>query len=109
MYILMCGTGIGFSVERQYICDLSIVSEEFYDSPTVLTVNDSKVGWSAAYRELISLLYVGQVPKWNLDKVRAAGTWAGAERGRTFCRQITNGGSRESRSLSTLAELDFVL
>jgi len=73
MYMLMCGTGVGFSVERQYISKMPEVAEEMYDSATTIVVNDSKIGWSASFRELIHLLYSGQVPKWDLSKIRAAG------------------------------------
>lgn len=73
MYILMCGTGVGFSVERQYVSKMPEVAEEFHESDTVIHVKDSRIGWSAALRELISLLYNGQIPKWNLDKIRPAG------------------------------------
>lgn len=73
MYILMCGTGVGFSVERQYVNKLPEVAESFHDSDTVIHVKDSRIGWSAALRELISLLYNGQIPKWNMDKIREAG------------------------------------
>lgn len=73
MYILMCGTGVGFSVERQYIAQLPVVAEEFYETDTTIVVHDSKIGWAKAFRELISLLYSGQVPKWDLTKLRPAG------------------------------------
>lgn len=73
LYILMNGTGCGFSVERQYVNQLPTVAESFHDSETVLRVSDSKIGWAVALRELISLLYAGQIPKWDLSKVRPAG------------------------------------
>lgn len=73
MYILMCGTGAGFSVERQYINKLPEVSEDFHDTETIIHVADSKIGWAKAYRELITMLYSGQVPKWDLSRVRASG------------------------------------
>ena len=73
MYILMCGTGVGFSVERQYISKLPEVAEEFHDTDTVIHVADSKIGWAKAYRELIAMLFSGQVPKWDVSGVRAAG------------------------------------
>src|SRR5690606_3192893 len=73
MYILMCGTGVGFSVERQYINKLPEVAEEMYGTDTVINVADSKIGWAKAFRELISLLYVGQVPQWDVSNVRPAG------------------------------------
>ena len=73
MYVLMCGTGVGFSVERQYISKLPEVAEEFHETDTVIHVADSKIGWAKAYRELISLLYSGQLPKWDVSGVRPAG------------------------------------
>lgn len=90
LYILMCGTGMGFSVERQYIAKLPIVGanikigadsrlsiETADDLETVdhtIVVRDSKGGWATAYRDLISHLYAGQIPKWDVSKVRPAGT-----------------------------------
>ena len=73
MYVLMCGTGVGFSVERQFVSKLPEVSEDFHDTDTVIHVADSKIGWAKAYRELISMLYAGQIPQWDMSKVRAAG------------------------------------
>lgn len=73
LYILMCGTGVGFSVEREFISKLPTVAEEFHDSPTTITVADSKIGWATAFRELISLLYSGRIPTWDLSKLRPAG------------------------------------
>jgi ribonucleoside-diphosphate reductase alpha chain len=73
MYILLCGTGVGFSVERQYIAKLPVVADSFHDTDTVIKVADSKIGWAKAFRELVSLLYAGQVPQWDVSKVRPAG------------------------------------
>ena len=73
LYILMCGTGVGFSVERQYVSQLPIVAEEMHETDTPIIVKDSKIGWATAYKELISLLYNGAIPKWNVSKVRPAG------------------------------------
>lgn len=73
MYVLMCGTGVGFSVERQYIQKLPEVAEEFYETDTVVHVADSKIGWAKSFRELIAMLYTGQVPKWDMSSVRPAG------------------------------------
>ena len=72
VYVLMCGTGLGYSVERQFINQLPEVPKQ-NDTDTVINVKDSKIGWAAAYRELVSLLYAGQVPKWDLSKIRPAG------------------------------------
>lgn len=73
MYVLMCGTGVGFSVERQYINQLPVISEEFHESETTIKVRDSRIGWASSFRELISLLYSGQIPKWDLSSLRSAG------------------------------------
>ena len=73
LYILMNGTGIGFSVERQNVDQLPRVSETFENTDTTIVVGDSKLGWAKAFRELISLLYAGQIPKWDLSKLRPAG------------------------------------
>lgn len=74
MYILLCGTGVGFSVERQYVNKLPEIPERIYDSETTVVVSDSKEGWAKALRQIISLLYSGEAPQWNTDKVRPAGT-----------------------------------
>ena len=73
MYVLMCGTGVGFSVERQYINKLPEVAEKLYDTDTVIFVADSKIGWAKAFRELIAMLYSGQIPKWDVSGVRSSG------------------------------------
>jgi len=73
LYVLMNGTGVGFSVERQYVNELPSIAEEFYSSDTTITVADSKLGWAKAFKELVGMLYIGQIPLWNLSKVRPAG------------------------------------
>ncbi len=73
MYVLMCGTGVGFSVERNFINKLPIVAEEFHPSDSTIVVADSKIGWASAFRELISLLYAGKIPKWDMSKIRESG------------------------------------
>lgn len=73
MYVLMCGTGVGFSVERQYVNKLPEVAEAFHETDTRINVADSKTGWARAFRELVSLLYSGQVPFWDISSIRAAG------------------------------------
>lgn len=73
MYILLCGTGVGFSVERQYVNKLPEIPERIYDSETTIVVSDSKEGWAKALRQLISLLYSGEAPLWDMRKVRPAG------------------------------------
>ena len=72
-YILLCGAGAGFSVERQYIVKLPEISEEMFNTDTVLNIRDSKIGWATGLKELISMLYNGQIPKWDLSKIRPAG------------------------------------
>lgn len=73
MYVLLCGTGVGFSVERDYVNKLPEVADEFHDTDTTIIVSDSKIGWASAFRELISLLYAGKVPKCDLTRIRPAG------------------------------------
>jgi len=73
MFILMCGAGVGFSVERQYMQQLPEIPEKLFGSDTVIVVKDSKEGWAKAYRQLISLLYSGEIPKWDVSRVRPAG------------------------------------
>ena len=73
MYILMNGTGVGFSVEQKYTNLLPAISEEFHPTDTTIVVDDSKLGWAKAYKELIALLYQGQIPNWDMSKVRPAG------------------------------------
>ena len=73
LYVLMNGTGVGFSVEQEYTNQLSAVPEELYDTDTVIVVADSKLGWAKAFKELVSLLYGGHIPKWDVSKVREAG------------------------------------
>jgi len=73
MYILMCGTGVGYSVESKYVNQLPTINEHFEDSSTVIVVDDSKAGWAKALRELIALLYQGQVPSWDVSQIRPAG------------------------------------
>tara|TARA_R100001509_G_scaffold22682_3_gene11952 strand:- start:16582 stop:18495 length:1914 start_codon:yes stop_codon:yes gene_type:complete len=73
MFILLCGTGVGFSVERQSIQKLPLVPEDLQDVEDVIVVQDSKEGWARGLRKLVSLLYTGEIPKWDLSKIRPAG------------------------------------
>ncbi len=73
LYILMNGTGVGFSVERQFVSELPLIADEFHHTDTTFTVADSKLGWAKAFKELIGMLYIGQIPCWDLSKVRPAG------------------------------------
>jgi ribonucleoside-diphosphate reductase alpha chain len=72
MFILLCGTGVGFSVERQFVQRLPEVPELF-DSDTVVVVKDSKEGWAKAFRQILALLWAGEIPKWDVSRVRPAG------------------------------------
>ena len=74
LYILMNGTGVGFSVERQHVNQLPHVADEFHTTETTITVADSKLGWAKGLKELIGMLYIGQIPRWDLSKVRPAGS-----------------------------------
>tara|TARA_A100001011_G_scaffold393140_2_gene482318 strand:- start:2833 stop:4752 length:1920 start_codon:yes stop_codon:yes gene_type:complete len=74
LYVLMNGTGVGFSVERQFVSQLPSVAEEFFETETTVVVADSKLGWAKAFKEIVAMLYQGQIPTWDLSKVRAAGT-----------------------------------
>ena len=73
MYVLLCGTGVGFSVEQKYVNKLPEVPHMMFESESTIVVSDSKEGWAKALRQVIALLYSGEVPKWNTDKVRPAG------------------------------------
>lgn len=73
-YILLNGAGVGFSVERQYVNQLPIVSDSFNYTDSTIVVSDSKIGWASSLRELISLLYVGKIPKWDLSRIRPSGS-----------------------------------
>ena len=73
LYVLMCGTGVGFSVEKKYIESLPIVADNMHPTETTIVVRDSKLGWAKAFREILTLLYAGQIPKWDISNVRGAG------------------------------------
>ena len=73
MYVLMCGTGVGFSVERNFITKLPVVAETFHKTDSVIVISDSKIGWASAFRELIAMLYAGKIPQWDISRVRPAG------------------------------------
>ena len=73
LYVLMNGTGVGFSVERQFVSQLPTIADEFHQTDTTIVVADSKLGWAKAMKELVGMLYVGQIPRWDLSKVRPAG------------------------------------
>jgi len=97
LYVLMCGTGVGFSVERQSVAKLPTIEDEFYETETTIHVQDSKIGWAKAFRELVSLLYSGQIPSWDVSKLRAKG-----ERLKTF-------GGRSSGSEPLVALFNFTV
>lgn len=79
LFILTCGTGLGFSCESKFVNKLPEVAETFHDTDTTIVVADSRVGWASSYRELVQLLYGGKIPKIDVSKVRAKG-----ERLKTF-------------------------
>jgi ribonucleoside-triphosphate reductase (thioredoxin) len=74
MFILLCGTGVGFSVESKYINQLPDVPEKLFDSEHTIAVHDSKEGWAKSLRLLLAHLWAGEIPKWDVSGVRAAGT-----------------------------------
>ena len=74
LYILMNGTGVGFSVERQHVAQLPHVADDFHHTDTTITISDSKLGWAKGLKELVGMLYIGQIPRWDLSKIRPAGT-----------------------------------
>ena len=73
LYILMNGTGVGFSVERQHVAQLPHVADDFHHTETTITIADSKLGWAKGLKELVGMLYIGQIPRWDLSKIRPAG------------------------------------
>jgi ribonucleoside-triphosphate reductase (thioredoxin) len=73
LYVLMNGTGVGFSVERQYVNELPRIADDFHETDTTIVVSDSRLGWAKGFKELVGMLYVGQMPKWDLSKLRPAG------------------------------------
>jgi ribonucleoside-triphosphate reductase (thioredoxin) len=73
LYVLMCGVGVGFSVERQFTNKLPEVAEVFHNTDSVIIVKDSRLGWASAFRELVSMLYAGRLCKWDLSQLRPAG------------------------------------
>jgi ribonucleoside-diphosphate reductase alpha chain len=73
MYILLCGTGVGFSVEQQYVSKLPEIPSQLFDSKTSIVVSDSKEGWAKSLRQLLALLYAGEIPKFDVSRVRPAG------------------------------------
>jgi len=74
MHILLCGTGVGYSVERQYVNKLPEIPDQLFQSDTTIVVKDSKEGWAKAFRQVIALLYSGEIPRWDLSRVRPAGS-----------------------------------
>jgi ribonucleoside-diphosphate reductase alpha chain len=74
LFILACATGVGFSVERQYVNQLPVLPEHLDESGIVITIRDSKRGWAEGLRELLGLLYAGRIPSWDTSKVRKAGS-----------------------------------
>lgn len=117
LYILMCGTGVGFSVERQYVSKLPEVPDDFHPAGSCITVADSKIGWASGLKELISLLYAGMIPTWDLGKLRPAGaklkTFGGRSSGpepldRLFRFVVETFKSAKGRKLSSLEAHDIM-
>jgi len=73
LYILTCGTGVGFSCETRYVNQLPDVAESFHETDSTIVVGDSRIGWASAYRELIAMLYAGKLPRFDVSKVRPKG------------------------------------
>ena len=73
LYVLMCGTGVGYSVERKDVEKLPVIAETFHETDTTIVVSDSKIGWASSFRELLSLLWSGKVPKWDMSRIRPSG------------------------------------
>ena len=117
MFILLCGTGVGFSVERQYINKLPDIPELLFVSDDVITVHDSKEGWAKALRKLIALLYAGEIPTWDVSKVRPAGaklkTFGGRASGpaplvELFKYVVSKFGDAKGRKLSSIEVHDIM-
>jgi len=111
LYILLCGTGLGFSVERQYISRLPEISSDFHDTNSVIHVGDSKLQWAKAYKELVTLLTAGEIPRWDVSKVREKGarlkTFGGRASGpeplnQLFKHTVNVFGKAKSRQLTSL-------
>ena len=111
MFILLCGTGVGFSVERQSVQKLPEVPELLYESETTIVVKDSKEGWAKSLRQMVALLYSGEIPRWDVSKVRPAGaklkTFGGRASGPAplidlFNFAVTTFRQAEGRKLSSL-------
>ena len=73
LYVLMNGTGVGFSVEAQHVTQLPHIADEFHHTDTTISIADSKLGWAKGLKELVGMLYIGQIPRWDLSKIRPAG------------------------------------
>ena len=98
MYILLCGTGVGFSVEQKYVTQLPEVPDQLFPSQTSIMVSDSKEGWAKSLRQLIALLYSGEVPKYDMSKVRPSGARLKTFGGRASgpLRQVTGGMDKDN-------------
>ena len=117
LYILMCSTGVGYSVERELVNQLPHVAEDFYPTETTIVVKDSRLGWATALHELLSLLYSGRTPKWDMSKLRPAGARLKTMGGRSsgpgpleelfqFCVSIITGA--KGRRLTSLECSDII-
>lgn len=117
MYILLCGTGVGYSVESKYVSKLPEIAESFHKTDTTIVVADSKIGWASAFRELVSLLASGKVPKYDVSRIRPAGaplrTFGGRASGpeplqELFDYTINMFRNAKGRKLTTLEASDLV-
>ena len=117
LYIMLCGTGLGFSVERQHISKLPEIAEEFHRTDTTIVVSDSKLGWAKALKELVGMLYSGLIPKIDTDNVRPAGailkTFGGRASGsepleRMFKHFIRIFGNASGRKLTSIEIHDLI-
>ena len=112
MFILLCGTGVGFSVERQFISKLPEVPELFYSETTVV-VKDSKEGWAKGFRQVLALLWAGEIPQWDISRVRPAGarlkTFGGRASGPSPLVDLFNFSSRMHKDVSYLALSAMIL
>lgn len=73
LYILMNGTGVGYSVEQQDVTQLPSIPMRNDEDIVMFTVPDSKRGWAEALKHVLDCLYEGRMPAWDLSQIREAG------------------------------------